>query len=73
MSNSAQQPRRALIAITSAHAPLYPDGGETGLFVSEVRRLEAEPGGTQSVYDVPDIPCTCSVGMSYRPCTLLMV
>ncbi|KAG7558207.1 hypothetical protein FFLO_02860 [Filobasidium floriforme] len=35
MSNSAQQPRRALIAITSAHAPLYPDGGETGLFVSE--------------------------------------
>lgn len=28
-------PRRALITITSAHAPLYPDGGETGLFVTE--------------------------------------
>lgn len=28
-------PRRALIAITSAHAPLYPDGGETGLFITE--------------------------------------
>jgi putative intracellular protease/amidase len=28
-------PRTALIAITSAHAPLYPDGGETGLFLTE--------------------------------------
>jgi len=28
-------PRRALIAVTSAHAPLYPDGQETGLFISE--------------------------------------
>ena len=28
-------PRRALIAITSAHAPLYPDGHETGLFIGE--------------------------------------
>ena len=28
-------PRRALIAITSAHAPLYPEGKETGLFVTE--------------------------------------
>ncbi|PLB48620.1 class I glutamine amidotransferase-like protein [Aspergillus steynii IBT 23096] len=28
-------PRRALIAITSAHAPLYPDGKETGLFITE--------------------------------------
>lgn len=28
-------PRRALIAVTSAHAPLYPDGKETGLFVTE--------------------------------------
>lgn len=28
-------PRAALIAITSAHAPLYPDGGETGLFLTE--------------------------------------
>ncbi|KAH7114244.1 class I glutamine amidotransferase-like protein [Dendryphion nanum] len=28
-------PRKALIAITSAHAPLYPDGKETGLFVTE--------------------------------------
>lgn len=28
-------PRTALIAITSAHAPLYPDGGETGLFITE--------------------------------------
>lgn len=28
-------PRRALIAITSAQAPLYPDGGKTGLFVTE--------------------------------------
>lgn len=31
----APVPRRALITITSAHAPLYPDGGETGLFVTE--------------------------------------
>ncbi|PYI12342.1 class I glutamine amidotransferase-like protein [Aspergillus sclerotiicarbonarius CBS 121057] len=29
------QPRRALIAITSAHAPLYPEGKETGLFITE--------------------------------------
>jgi putative intracellular protease/amidase len=28
-------PKRALIAITSAHAPLYPDGKETGLFITE--------------------------------------
>lgn len=28
-------PRRALIAITSAHAPLYPEGKETGLFITE--------------------------------------
>lgn len=28
-------PRRAIIAITSAHAPLYPEGKETGLFVTE--------------------------------------
>ena len=28
-------PRKALIAITSAHAPLYPDGQETGLFITE--------------------------------------
>ncbi|CAK97026.1 uncharacterized protein An11g08940 [Aspergillus niger] len=27
--------RRALIAITSAHAPLYPEGKETGLFITE--------------------------------------
>ncbi|OOF95040.1 hypothetical protein ASPCADRAFT_130601 [Aspergillus carbonarius ITEM 5010] len=29
------QPRKALIAITSAHAPLYPEGKETGLFITE--------------------------------------
>lgn len=28
-------PRRVLLAITSAKAPLYPDGGQTGLFVTE--------------------------------------
>lgn len=28
-------PRRALIAVTSAHAPLYPGGKETGLFITE--------------------------------------
>ncbi|KAK9349664.1 class I glutamine amidotransferase-like protein [Lipomyces doorenjongii] len=28
-------PRKALIAISSAHAVLYPDGKETGLFVTE--------------------------------------
>ena len=28
-------PRRAIIAVTSAHAPLYPDGKETGLFITE--------------------------------------
>jgi D-lactate dehydratase len=28
-------PRRAIIAVTSAHAPLYADGKETGLFVTE--------------------------------------
>ncbi|EAW11067.1 DJ-1/PfpI family protein [Aspergillus clavatus NRRL 1] len=28
-------PRRALIAVSSAHAPLYPDGKETGLFITE--------------------------------------
>ncbi|OCK76028.1 class I glutamine amidotransferase-like protein [Lepidopterella palustris CBS 459.81] len=31
----APPPRRALIAVTSAHAPLYPDGKETGVFISE--------------------------------------
>jgi len=29
------RPRRALIAVSSAHAKLYPDGGETGLFITE--------------------------------------
>lgn len=28
-------PKRALIAVTSAHAPLYPEGKETGLFITE--------------------------------------
>ncbi|KAJ0106949.1 chaperone protein HSP31 [Diaporthe amygdali] len=28
-------PMRALIAVTSAHAPLYPDGKETGVFITE--------------------------------------
>ncbi|KAF2032827.1 class I glutamine amidotransferase-like protein [Setomelanomma holmii] len=28
-------PRKALIAVTSAHAPLYPGGKETGLFITE--------------------------------------
>lgn len=28
-------PRRAMIAVTSAHAPLYPNDKETGLFVTE--------------------------------------
>ncbi|GKT52857.1 chaperone protein hsp31 [Colletotrichum tofieldiae] len=28
-------PKRALIAVTSAHAPLYPEGQETGLFITE--------------------------------------
>lgn len=28
-------PHKALIAITSAHAPLYPEGKETGLFITE--------------------------------------
>lgn len=28
-------PKRALIAVTSAHAPLYKDGKETGLFITE--------------------------------------
>ncbi|TID02675.1 Glyoxalase 3 [Colletotrichum higginsianum] len=28
-------PKRALIAVTSAHAPLYPKGQETGLFITE--------------------------------------
>lgn len=28
-------PRKALIAVTSAHAPLYPNGQETGLFITE--------------------------------------
>lgn len=32
---SSPVPRRALIAVTSAKAPLYPDGGETGVFVTE--------------------------------------
>ncbi|GFF29622.1 class I glutamine amidotransferase-like protein [Aspergillus udagawae] len=27
--------RRALIAVSSAHAPLYPEGKETGLFITE--------------------------------------
>jgi len=29
-------PKRALIAVTSAHAPLYPDNKETGYFITEV-------------------------------------
>ena len=29
------QPKRAVIAITSAHRELYPDGKETGLFITE--------------------------------------
>ena len=28
-------PKRALIAVTSAHKPLYPDNKETGLFITE--------------------------------------
>ncbi|KAK9480451.1 class I glutamine amidotransferase-like protein [Lipomyces japonicus] len=28
-------PKKAVIAITSAHAPLYPEGQETGLFITE--------------------------------------
>ncbi|TKA76738.1 hypothetical protein B0A49_02708 [Cryomyces minteri] len=28
-------PRKALIAVTSTHAPLYPNGKETGLFITE--------------------------------------
>lgn len=28
-------PRKALIAVSSAHAPLYPEGKETGLFITE--------------------------------------
>lgn len=28
-------PKKALIAVTSAHAPLYPEGKETGLFITE--------------------------------------
>lgn len=28
-------PRKVLITITSAHAPLYPEGKETGLFITE--------------------------------------
>ena len=28
-------PRKALIAVTSAHAPLYPEGKETGVFITE--------------------------------------
>lgn len=28
-------PKRALIAVTSAHAPLYKDNKETGLFITE--------------------------------------
>jgi putative intracellular protease/amidase len=31
--------RKALIAVTSAHAPLYPDGKETGLFITEALHL----------------------------------
>lgn len=66
MSNSAQQPRRALIAITSAHAPLYPDGGETGLFVSEVRRLEQNPAKRtlcmMSLISLVHLPLVCHTG-----------
>ena len=29
-------PKRALIAVTSAHAALYPEGKETGYFITEV-------------------------------------
>ncbi|KAI7774906.1 chaperone protein hsp31 [Diaporthe eres] len=28
-------PKRALIAVSSAHAPLYPEGKETGVFITE--------------------------------------
>ncbi|CAN6674329.1 glutathione-independent glyoxalase Hsp31p [Trichomonascus vanleenenianus] len=28
-------PRKVLISVTSAHAPLYPEGKETGLFITE--------------------------------------
>ena len=28
-------PYRALIAVASAHAPLYPQGRETGLFITK--------------------------------------
>lgn len=28
-------PKKALIAVSSAHAPLYPEGKETGLFITE--------------------------------------
>lgn len=28
-------PRKAVIAVSSAHAPLYPEGKETGLFITE--------------------------------------
>lgn len=31
----APPPRKALIAVTSAHAPLYLGGKETGLFITE--------------------------------------
>jgi len=29
------QPKKALIAVSSAHAPLYPDNKETGVFITE--------------------------------------
>ena len=32
-------PHKALIAITSAHAPLYPDGKETGGFSTEANPI----------------------------------
>ncbi len=35
-------PKRALIAVTSAHAPLYPDNKETGYFITEVLHLAGD-------------------------------
>lgn len=35
MSDLKPHPKRVIIAVSSAHAPLYPEGKETGVFVSE--------------------------------------
>lgn len=37
-------PRRALIAVTSAHAPLYPDGKETGMIYSNQHSAVSDAG-----------------------------